>query len=324
MKSFEQHLDTINQSIQTLNFSRQPVELYEPITYTLSLGGKRLRPALMLMSCELFGGKSDDALMSAVGLEVFHNFTLLHDDIMDKADIRRGKPTVHVKWNDNVAILSGDTMFALAYQYMAQTPADKLPEVLNCFTQTAIEVCEGQQYDMNFETRDVVSIDEYMEMIRLKTSVLLAAALKIGAQIAGAKKEVQELIYQFGENMGLAFQLMDDWLDIYSDVAKFGKATGGDILCNKKTFIYLKTLETASEADKAQLQHYFSSTNFDPQEKINAVKAIYERADVSRHTQELIDQYNQKALNALDAIQLSNEDKQPLRDLLALMTKRES
>ncbi|NCD43373.1 MAG: polyprenyl synthetase family protein, partial [Bacteroidia bacterium] len=246
MHSITELASLINERIAALNINGSPRELYDPITYTLEGGGKRLRPVLMLLTCEMYGGKTEEALCPALGIEIFHNFTLLHDDIMDKAPIRRGRETVFKKWDTNVAILSGDTMFAMAYDYVRRTRADLVPEIMRVFCQTSIEVCEGQQFDMNFEVSDNTSIPDYLNMIRLKTAVALAASMQIGAAIAGAEKEEQEKIYRFGELLGMAFQLQDDLLDTYGDQLKFGKKIGGDILARKKTYIYLKALELAN------------------------------------------------------------------------------
>ena len=245
--SAPQLLDKVNAYLNQMPYSRPPKGLYEPIAYELSLGGKRIRPVLMLMAYNLYKEDVDSILSQAAGLETYHNHTLLHDDVMDKADMRRNKPTVHNVWNENTAILSGDAMLILAYRLMADCPKEKLSEVLHIFTETTMEICEGQQWDMEFETRMDVKVDEYVEMIRLKTSVLLAAALKIGACLANAPVEDAEKLYEFGVKMGLAFQLQDDWLDVYGDPKVFGKNIGGDILCNKKTYMLITALEKAND-----------------------------------------------------------------------------
>ncbi|MEI7982215.1 MAG: polyprenyl synthetase family protein [Bacteroidota bacterium] len=246
LESIQQRISTAFSSAQFLN---EPVKLYEPITYTLGQGGKRIRPVLVLLACDLFGGDPEKAVFPAMGLEIFHNFTLLHDDIMDNAPLRRGQETVHKKWNDNTAILSGDTMFVLAYEYVAKTDPALLPEVLRLFNDTARKVCEGQQYDMNFETQSNVTIEKYMMMIRLKTAVLIACSLKLGAIIALADPAEAENIYHFGMELGLAFQLQDDYLDAFGDTTVFGKEIGGDIITNKKTFLFLKAFEVARADD---------------------------------------------------------------------------
>jgi geranylgeranyl diphosphate synthase, type II len=316
-------LEKVNEAIRTINLNRSPAELYSPIVYTLNLGGKRIRPVLVLLNCEIFGGDLNSAVNPAIALEVFHNFTLLHDDIMDNAPLRRGKETVYKKWNANVAILSGDTMFALAYKHLIKTDKAILNDILDIFTTAAIEVCEGQQYDMNFETRKDVSIDEYMEMIRLKTAVLIAASMKTGAVIGRANLKDVENIYKFGECVGIAFQLQDDLLDVYGDQEKFGKKIGGDIVSNKKTFLYIKSLQDAKGADKNILQKYFSSADFEPQEKIVAVKKVYDNIGVRETTVELINQYYARALDCYSLISLSEEKKTPLKKYTDRMMQRD-
>lgn len=303
---------TIKEHIDKLNFNSQPSELYDPINYILELGGKRLRPALCLLACDMFGGDIQHALNPALGIEIFHNFTLLHDDIMDEAPIRRGKPTVHIKWNPNVAILSGDTMMALAYEYIMKAPKDSIQEVFSVFNKTAIEVCEGQQFDMNFEKQHDVSIPDYINMIRLKTAVLLAGSLKIGAIIAGANKKDAENLYLFGENLGIAFQLKDDLLDAFSDEEKFGKKTGGDIITNKKTFLYLKAFELAVGKTKETLQDYFDEELADPAQKITGVKKIYQELGIDKATNKEIDKYFNHALEYLNKVDLPQEKKSEL------------
>jgi geranylgeranyl diphosphate synthase type II len=286
-------------------------------------GGKRIRPLLTLMSCEMFGGDTEKALYPAVGVEIFHNFTLLHDDIMDKAPIRRGQPTVYKKWNENVAILSGDAMFAIAYDFLIRTDAKHVQQIIHAFNRVAIGVCEGQQYDMDFEMQNDVAISEYIEMVRLKTSVLLGGALEIGGIIGGASDEDLKLLYAFGENIGLAFQLQDDWLDVYSDVEKFGKVHGGDIAVNKKTFLYLKALELANGEQSKRLKHYFSSTNFDTDEKFSAVLSIFNELDISEHTKSEMQKYQDVAMNALSQISVSEQAKQPLKTLAENLLTRQ-
>ena len=249
----------INQVIESLDWSKDPKGLYEPIGYTLASGGKRIRPTLAMIASSLFGGKEEEVLPAALALEVFHNFTLLHDDVMDRAEVRRGRPTVHVKWNDNTAILSGDQMLIEAYKLLSHVPTDKLPQVLQWFNTMATGICEGQQYDVDFEQKDEVSIAEYMKMIELKTSVLLAYALKIGGYIAGANPAQLESLYQFGLHIGLAFQIQDDILDVYGNPETFGKAIGGDICCNKKTFLLLTAFEKADPQSKAELQQWLAT-----------------------------------------------------------------
>lgn len=297
------------------SFMHEPHQLYAPIDYTLHLGGKRIRPVMLMAAYQLFGGDADEVKHAAIGIETFHNFTLLHDDLMDKSPLRRGMPTVYTKWNSNTAILSGDTMFAMAWQYFLRQPHPQLHKVLDTFCRTAMEVCEGQQYDMNFETSEDVSIDDYMKMIRLKTAVLLAGALKIGALYAQAPEQDIEHLYQFGINMGLAFQLQDDLLDAYGDVSVFGKETGTDIKDNKKTFLMLKAMEVAPQAQKAILRQLFSQTPDNPKEKVAAVLDIYNKLNIRRRTEEEIAIYFDRAHAEMAAISSSCEQKQPLIDL---------
>lgn len=306
MLSFETILRTIDAAIEKLDFDKQPKQLYAPIEYTLSLGGKRMRPVLCLMANDIFGGKSEDALAAAVGIEIFHNFTLLHDDIMDEAPIRRGKETVYKKWDTNAAILSGDTMMALAYEKIMETPEGKRMEVFNIFNQTAIEVCEGQQYDMNFETAENIGIDDYLEMIRLKTAVLLAGSLKIGAISGGADADNAENLYRFGESIGIAFQLKDDLLDVFSDEQTFGKKTGGDILTNKKTYLYLKAFELAKGETLKNLTNLFHKNQKSDEEKIKEVVEIYEKLNVKHYANELIEKYYQQAMSNLERVTVDN------------------
>lgn len=298
---------------EKLDFS--PDEIYKPISYTLSLGGKRLRPILALMACDLFGGNIEDAIYPAIGIEVFHNFTLLHDDIMDKAPIRRGKSSVYKKWNTNIAILSGDTMFALAYKYICKTESDNLREILGIFNKSAIKVCEGQQYDLNYETRKDVSIADYTKMIMLKTAVLIGASLKTGACIAKAPKKETEKIYDFGINLGIAFQLRDDILDVYSNETEFGKKTGGDIITNKKTFLFIKAFELAEGETLLSLTKYFNDKNIDDSTKIKGVIDIYNLLKVRELAEEEITNYSQKSFSKLDNIDIEDEKKLELRSL---------
>ena len=262
----------IEKQIDNINFKKAPNELYGPIAYTLKLGGKRLRPALCLMGCDMFGGNINEALQPALGIELFHNFTLLHDDIMDKAPLRRGKETVYNKWNTNTAILAGDTMMAIAYDFIMKAPEVVRTKIFSIFNKTAIEVCEGQQYDMNYESQNDVTIDKYLEMIRLKTAVLLAGSLKIGAVIGGANENDTQKLYSFGENIGIAFQLKDDLLDVFSNEDKFGKKSGGDIITNKKTFLYLKAFELAEGKTYDSLWFYFNKKFENNLEKVKGVK----------------------------------------------------
>ena len=291
----------VNQEILKLDWKREPYGLYEPIEYTLSAGGKRVRPQLAMIASQMFGGVDDEVLPAALALEVFHNFTLLHDDVMDKALVRRGRPTVHVKWDENTAILSGDQMLIEAYKLLSGVPADKLPKVLQLFNKMATEICEGQQYDVDFERQEHVNIEEYLTMIRLKTSVLLATALQTGAYIAGASEQAQEDLYQFGIAVGLAFQIQDDILDVWGNPETFGKAVGGDISCNKKTFVYLEALRRLGDEAK-DLEMWYSQVLEDNTEKIAAVKAIFEQLGVREACETVVAQYTQKALEILDKL----------------------
>jgi geranylgeranyl diphosphate synthase type II len=308
-----QLLDKVNAYLENMPYSRPPKGLYDPIAYELSLGGKRVRPVLMLMAYNLYKENVDAILSQAAGLETYHNHTLLHDDVMDKADMRRNKPTVHNVWNENTAILSGDAMLILAYRLMADCPQEKLAEVLHIFTETTMEICEGQQWDMEFETRMDVKVDEYIEMIRLKTSVLLAAALKIGAYLADAPSEDASLLYEFGVKMGLAFQLQDDWLDVYGDPKVFGKNIGGDILCNKKTYMLITALEEANEEQRAELERWIHAEEYVPAEKVAAVTAIYNEIGVGKRCEEKIEALYAEGLGVLEQVSVSAERKAMLK-----------
>lgn len=324
MHTIKELQDKIYKTLEEQKFEGNPPLLYEPIKYTLSQGGKRLRPLLTLLGCDLFGGNIDNAVYPAIGMEIFHNFTLLHDDIMDKAPIRRGKETVYKKWNTNIAILSGDTMFALAYEFMLKTDDKVISRILPVLNQTAREVCEGQQYDMNFETQDNVTIADYIEMIRLKTAVLLGGSLKIGAIIGGASAENADYIYNFGLNVGLAFQLKDDLLDVFSDVDKFGKMTGGDILTNKKTFLYLKAYELAKDDNLNKLNFYFKLTDKESEEKVNGIKSIYNKLNIEQLTIDEMQKYYNLALHEFDKIKIAETQKQNLLDFAKQLMDRES
>ena len=303
------------------NFNGQPKELYEPIAYTILQSGKRLRPMLCLLANEMFGGDEQQALWPALALETFHNFTLIHDDIMDKAPMRRGMPTVYQKWNADIAILSGDAMLAKAFQFALKPK--KGAELAQQLGKVAIEICEGQQMDLNFETLGDVTIDEYLEMIRLKTAVLLATALQMGATVVDATTTDIQHLYDFGINMGMSFQLQDDILDLYSDVEVFGKRHGGDIAENKKTYLYLKALELASEKDCKRLAHLFTlRIDHDEEEKIEEVQAIYDRLHVKEAVEQVIAEYDQKALAALKAVSLPEEKKNHLRNYAELLSGR--
>ncbi|MDR0825096.1 MAG: polyprenyl synthetase family protein, partial [Prevotella sp.] len=300
MNYTKQLSERINSDITKLDFNNEPRNLYDPIRYTLDSGGKRIRPALCIMAAELFGGKYEDVIDAAMGIETFHNFTLIHDDIMDKSLERRGKETVHKKWNTDIAILSGDAMSVLALKFVAKV---RNFDILEIFTQTAIEICEGQQYDMDFEKRLDVSEQEYLEMIRLKTSVLLAASLKTGSMLAKASIEECENLYNLGINVGMAFQLQDDFLDTYGDVNTFKKGKlGNDIFSNKKTFLLIKALENASPQLKEELVHWLNIEDFDRDEKFNAVKKIFDNLQVKEDSEKLINDYFKKAEINIDNI----------------------
>jgi len=316
-------LNIVNDALSSLPYERRPQSLYEPVKYVLSLGGKRIRPVLMLLGYQLYRDDVLSIMPQALGLETYHNYTLLHDDLMDNADVRRGNPTVHRKWNPNTAILSGDSMLVLAYQRMADCPADKLPQVISLFTETALEIGEGQQYDMDFETRQDVTEDEYIEMIRLKTSVLLACALKIGAIMADAPQADAELLYKVGEQAGLAFQLQDDLLDVYGDPKVFGKANGGDIVCNKKTYMLINALLRANDAQRKELDHWCSQKEFDREEKVAAVTAIYDRLGIKQLAEEKISHFFNASQRHLEQVRLPQEKKQPLVDYIAQMMHRD-
>lgn len=310
----------IEKAIAALDWKREPYGLYEPIEYTLASGGKRLRPRLVLLAAEMFGGKEEKVLPAALAIEVFHNFTLLHDDVMDKADIRRGRPTVHVRWNDNTAILSGDQMVIEAYTLLSRVPADRLSETLRLFNKMATEICEGQQYDMEFEGREQVSIEEYMQMIRLKTSVLLATALQIGAYIAGANAAQQQALYEYGINIGLAFQIQDDILDVYGDPRTFGKAIGGDICCNKKTYMLLTALQRADDETRAELEQWLQ-TQDKSAEKIQAVTDIYTRTGAREVCETVMQLHTHEALSQLNALP-QNDATEQLRKLAEKLVMR--
>ena len=319
----EQILNMVNAALDALPYNRQPASLYEPVKYVLSLGGKRIRPVLMLLGYNLFKDHPEDIIMPALGLETYHNYTLLHDDLMDNADLRRGHATVHKKWDANTAILSGDSMLVLAYQRMQQVDARHLPQVMDLFSETALEIGEGQQYDMDFETRLDVTEDEYIEMIRLKTSVLLACALKIGAILGDASPEDADLLYRFGEQIGLAFQLQDDLLDVYGDPVVFGKAIGGDITSNKKTYMLINAVNRANSEQRQELMRWIEARDFDRQEKIAAVTRLYDEIGIRQLCEEKINSYFVSASNLLDKVSVTEDRKTQLRLYAADMMHRE-
>lgn len=302
-----QTLNQIHQEFQNYlsqqTFKKDPISLYQPVQYILSLGGKRLRPLVLLLCHKLYNENIEQALPAAMAIEIFHNFSLVHDDIMDEAPLRRGKPTVHHQFGTNNAILSGDAMLVMAYDYLLQINNPELiPVILKIFTKTALEVCEGQQMDMDFEKRNDVSVEEYLQMIALKTSVLVAAAMKIGALTGGADEMDSQKLYEFGRNLGIAFQLQDDLLDTFGDPLKFGKQPGGDILQNKKTYLFLKAMELADHNTKDELLRWYSTEEFNEDEKINSVRSIFTRLDVPAHTKALMSSFEKKALSQLQGL----------------------
>ncbi len=323
MKTADEILKMVNEFLDHLSYDRKPESLYEPIKYVLSMGGKRIRPTLMLLAYNLYKENPEDILMNACALETYHNYTLLHDDLMDNADMRRGHLTVHKKWNDNTAILSGDSMLVLAFQRMMQCDTKHLKDILDLFTVTALEIGEGQQYDMEFETRNDVKEEEYIEMIRLKTSVLLACALKIGAILADASAEDADNLYKFGEQIGLAFQLQDDYLDVYGDSKVFGKEIGGDITSNKKTYMLINAFNKANDAQREELTRWVSARDFDRNEKVDAVTRLYNEIGIDQLAQDKIAYYFAQSKKFLDAVNVSEEKKEELRKYAQKMMKRQ-
>nr|WP_302688094.1 polyprenyl synthetase family protein [uncultured Prevotella sp.] len=323
MKTADEILKMVNEFLDHLSYDRKPESLYEPIKYVLSMGGKRIRPTLMLLAYNLYKENPEDILMNACALETYHNYTLLHDDLMDNADMRRGHLTVHKKWNDNTAILSGDSMLVLAFQRMMQCDTKHLKDILDLFTVTALEIGEGQQYDMEFETRNDVKEEEYIEMIRLKTSVLLACALKIGAILADASAEDADNLYKFGEQIGLAFQLQDDYLDVYGDSKVFGKEIGGDITSNKKTYMLINAFNKANDAQRKELTRWVSARDFDRNEKVDAVTRLYNEIGIDQLAQDKIAYYFGQSKKFLDAVNVPEEKKEELRKYAQKMMKRQ-
>ena len=324
MKTSEELYEKVNTFIDKLAYNREPKSLYDPIKYVLSLGGKRIRPVLMLLGYNLWKDDPERILMPAVAVETYHNYTLLHDDLMDNADKRRGHDTVHKKWDANTAILSGDAMLVVAYQRLASVDQTKLKPVLDLFTETALEIDEGQQFDIDFENRSDVKEEEYIEMIRLKTSVLLACALKIGAILANAPVTDTEALYKFGEQLGLAFQLQDDLLDVYGDTKVFGKEIGGDIMCNKKTFMLINAFNRANDAQLKELQKWCSGEKFDRKEKVAAVTHLYDEIGIRQLCEAKIEYYFEESKKWLDKVSVPEERKAHLRAYVNQMMKRES
>lgn len=322
MQEISYFREEFNKYLEAKVSVKEPSNLYKPIGYILGLGGKRLRPVLVLMATEIFNKDYREALDAALAIEIFHNFSLVHDDIMDDAPIRRGKETVHEKWDINTGILSGDAMLIKAYQLFENYSGETFRELAQLFSKTAIQVCEGQQYDIDFETQEDVSIEEYLRMIEYKTAVLVAAALKMGAIIAGASEECKEAFYQYGRLLGIAFQLQDDYLDAFGDPKSFGKQSGGDIIENKKTFLYLKALEAADEREALQLEHLYSISPADNSGKIETVKALFESSGAAELTKKEIEKYTSKAFEVLDAIDLPEDKKDPLRNFGQMLMNR--
>ncbi len=322
MQKLAEYQSILEDRISKISFPKQPNNLYEPLSYFMTLGGKRTRPVLSMLGCNLFGAPGLKAVNAAMAVELFHNFTLIHDDIMDAAPLRRGKETVHQKWNENVGILSGDALFVIAYQHLAKHDTDVLPRLLEIFSKTALEVCEGQQMDMDFETRKDVSIEEYLEMIRLKTSVLLGAALEMGATVAKADDRNAKLIYDFGMYVGLAFQIKDDILDLYADPEKFGKQVGGDVMANKKTYLQIKAYELASPSQKEELKALESEKDLN--KKVAEVKAIFNSIGVKELAENKMQEYYTQAKTAMELIKVEEDHKQDLLGLAKYLMGREN
>lgn len=322
MFSLQDLQEKVNQLISNQEFNKKPQRLYDPIAYTMNQGGKRLRPLLTLIACDLFDGDVEKALYPALALEVFHNFTLVHDDIMDKAPLRRGRDTVYKKWDSDIAILSGDTMFALAYQYALRTDYQLIPKILEVFSKAAIEVCEGQQLDMDFESMATVEIEEYLEMIRLKTAVLIAVSLQIGAIVGNACEKDIEAMYNFGIQIGLAFQLKDDLLDLYGEQEQFGKITGGDIASNKKTYLFLKALELCDSQERKILNDLYNDSSIETKTKIEKVKSIFDKTGVKATVELLMKDYYDKAIKCLESIDVEKDRKSELIGLTDSMFSR--
>jgi geranylgeranyl diphosphate synthase type II len=323
MIDFKKAQDIVNKELASLVFKREPSELYDPVEYILSIGGKRIRPAMVLMACSLFTDQVARVAKCAIAVEVFHNFTLLHDDIMDNSTLRRNKPTVHEKWNRNVAILSGDLMSILSYKLLGECPPEYLKDVLALFTDTAMKVCEGQQFDMNFETRNDISVDDYIKMITLKTSVLIAASLKLGSILGGAASADSDLMYEFGKNIGIAFQLRDDILDVYGDTNKFGKEIGADIVANKKTYLLLKALEMADEQSRKKLYALISPDRDDNAEKVTEVIRIFDMLGIREKAETKSWEFYDAGIQALNLVNVKDSDKIALRDLARQLMERE-
>ncbi len=322
MYSYDELFRIFSNHLEKQSFSHNPKELYEPIVYSIAQCGKRLRPVIALMACDLFGGDIKKALPQALAIELLHNFTLIHDDLMDQSPIRHGKETVFKKWDSKLAILAGDALFALAYDYTLQSETHQLPEILKIFNKTALQACEGQQMDLNFEKRKDVLLDDYLEMIRLKTAVLFGTSLEIGALVAGASKKNRQLIYDFGINVGMSFQLKDDLLDLYGMEEVFGKRTGQDILDNKKTYLFVQALSAAGPKARSVLLSYFHEKELPEKEKIRSLKKIFDELGIEKMTGNAISGFLNKGMEKLDMIELPEERKQPLRNLAQTMINR--
>ena len=322
MLTLQVSLDIINREIQSIQYPKTPAGLYEPIAYLMALKGKKIRPAFTLLACNLYCDDVEAAIRPALAWEILHNFTLMHDDVMDKADLRRGQATVHKKWNENTAILSGDAMLILSYIFMTESDTEHLKSLLRLFSKTASQICEGQQYDMEFEQRMNVSETEYIEMIRLKTAVLLGACFKSGAIIGGANENDCQNLYDFGINLGIAFQIKDDLLDVYGDPDFFGKKIGGDILCNKKTYLLVNALNKADQTDKEELLKWLACDN-KPQEKVGAVRNLYDKLDIPEKADAMIRFYYEKALAAFQGVSVDEKKKKILGDIAKDLMERE-
>ena len=323
MQRFNELLALVSEEVEKLKYQNEPRELYEPIEYIMGLGGKRLRPIVCLMSCEMFGGNIDKAMHAALGMEMFHNFTLVHDDIMDSAQFRRGKPTVHINWNENRALLSGDAMIILANKLMMKVDDHFLREVMEVYNNTGLKVCDGQQLDLNFEQRDVISMDEYMKMIKLKTAVLIAGCFRMGAVIAGTSTRNKDLIEEFGLNLGISFQIEDDLLDSFGDYEKFGKKIGGDILINKKTFLLVKAMEIADQATRKKIDYWLSLKDFNKNEKLDSLLSIFKDLNIKEIALQESKLYFENAIIALDQIKVPLKDKMQLKQFAYLLINRE-
>lgn len=323
MLSLNDALKLVEESLEEISFPGEPSQLYDPVRYILSNGGKRIRPALVLLGANVFKDDVKCALDPAAAIEIFHNFTLLHDDLMDNSRIRRGKETVHMKWDPNIAILSGDAMSIIANQFVSKVPPEILPRVLKVFNQTALEVCEGQMLDMSFETREKVSVAEYVKMIGLKTSVLIAASLEIGAYCGGASDMQANELFQFGKHLGIAFQLQDDYLDTYGDTETFGKKVGNDILSNKKTYLMISALEKVQGNDRKNLDNWLIRKDFDPEEKIREVKNIFDKYNIGEHTSAKIQEYFNSAMARLEKMDVESGRKMVLKEFAGELMRRE-